>query len=115
MVASGRYPTKYAHCEHYLSQNRHLTSLYSGPPNLVPCSDMAGEVMSVGEDVKEWKAGDRVCANFATGHLYGDPTVATMETGLGGQAHGVLTEYRTFPANVCTFTLTVLIEPLTWS
>ncbi|KAG6879057.1 hypothetical protein C0992_005546, partial [Termitomyces sp. T32_za158] len=60
---------------------------------------MAGEVMSVGEDVKDWKAGDRVCANFATGHLYGDPTVATMATGLGGQTHGVLTEYRTFPAN----------------
>ncbi|KAG6889767.1 hypothetical protein C0995_014694 [Termitomyces sp. Mi166 len=73
--------------------------LATGPPDLVPCSDMAGEVMSVGEDVKDWKVGDRVCANFATGHLHGDPTLATMATSLGGQAHGVLTEYRTFPAN----------------
>ncbi|KAG5353603.1 hypothetical protein C0989_005125, partial [Termitomyces sp. Mn162] len=70
-----------------------------GPTNLVPCSDMAGEVMSVGEDVKDWKVGDRVCANFAIGHLHGDPTAATIATGLGGQVHGVLTEYRTFPAN----------------
>ncbi|KAH0583163.1 hypothetical protein H2248_011045 [Termitomyces sp. 'cryptogamus'] len=73
--------------------------LASGPTNLVPCSDMAGEVMSVGEDVKDWKVGDRVCANFAIGHLHGDPTAATIATGLGGQVHGVLTEYRTFPAN----------------
>ncbi|KAJ3514427.1 hypothetical protein NMY22_g14734 [Coprinellus aureogranulatus] len=42
--------------------------------DIVPCSDMAGEVISVGVDVKDWKAGDRVCANFATDHLSGPPT-----------------------------------------
>ncbi|KAJ7726607.1 chaperonin 10-like protein, partial [Mycena olivaceomarginata] len=57
MIASGKYPGNL-------------------PRNLVPCSDMAGEVIAVGEGVKEWKAGDR----------------------LGGSVQGVLTEYRAFPA-----------------
>ncbi|KAJ2919575.1 hypothetical protein MD484_g840, partial [Candolleomyces efflorescens] len=67
--------------------------------NLVPCSDMAGEVIAVGEDVKEWKQGDRVCSNFSTGHLHSDPNEASVATSLGGQSPGVLTEYRTFPAH----------------
>ncbi|KAF5379438.1 hypothetical protein D9615_006514 [Tricholomella constricta] len=79
VVASGRYPV-------------------NPPPNLVPCSDMAGEIVQVGVDVKGWKVGDRVCANFATDHVYGDATPAVQRSGLGGQSHGVLTEYRTFPA-----------------
>lgn len=35
------------------------------------CSDMAGEVVSVGEEVGEWSVGDRVTANFDQGHFYG--------------------------------------------
>ncbi|TFK43791.1 hypothetical protein BDQ12DRAFT_195160 [Crucibulum laeve] len=69
------------------------------PDNLVPCSDMAGEIISLGVDVKGWKEGDRVCANFSTDHIYGDTTADIQNTSLGGQAHGVLTEYRTFPAH----------------
>ncbi|PPQ79521.1 hypothetical protein CVT25_003403 [Psilocybe cyanescens] len=69
------------------------------PPNLVPLSDMAGEVLAVGEDVTGWKKGDRVCANFATDHIHGRTTPAIQQTALGGQAHGVLTQYRTFPAH----------------
>ena len=61
---------------------------------------MAGEVIVVGEDVKEWKQGDRVCSNFSTGHLHGDPDEASVATSLGGQSPGVLTQYRTFPADV---------------
>ncbi|KAJ6548650.1 alcohol dehydrogenase superfamily protein [Mycena capillaripes] len=70
---------------------------YAGgfPRNLVPCSDMAGEVIAVGEDVKEWKAGDRVCANFFLDNLNDN---LEAEAALGGAVHGVLTEYRTFPA-----------------
>jgi NADPH:quinone reductase-like Zn-dependent oxidoreductase len=63
---------------------------------------MAGEIVAVGADVKGWKQGDRVCANFATDHIYGDTNPAIQTTSLGGQAHGVLTEYRTFPAHVST-------------
>ncbi|KAJ7217531.1 hypothetical protein C8J57DRAFT_1598491 [Mycena rebaudengoi] len=69
------------------------------PPNLVPCSDMAGEVISVGDDVKKWKKGDRVCANFYLDLLHGKQTPEYIATALGGATHGVLTEYRTFPAH----------------
>jgi len=61
---------------------------------------MAGEIIALGGDVSDWKVGDRVCANFSE-HLYGDTTIAIINTSLGGQAHGVLTQYRTFPAYVC--------------
>ncbi|KAK6988697.1 alcohol dehydrogenase superfamily protein [Favolaschia claudopus] len=65
------------------------------PPNLVPCSDMAGEIIAVGEGVKEWKTGDRICANFMVDKLHdGSPG----NEALGGAVNGVLTEYRTFPA-----------------
>ncbi|KAF7355899.1 Alcohol dehydrogenase superfamily protein [Mycena venus] len=65
------------------------------PENLVPCSDMAGEIIAVGDDVKEWKVGDRVCANFAQDKIHND---SLNDEALGGAIHGVLTEYRTFPA-----------------
>ncbi|KJA29715.1 hypothetical protein HYPSUDRAFT_230607 [Hypholoma sublateritium FD-334 SS-4] len=69
------------------------------PPNLVPASDSAGEIIAVGEDVKDWQVGQRVCANFATDHTHGPPTPANANTALGGQAHGVLTQYRAFPSH----------------
>lgn len=40
-------------------------------PNLVLGSDMAGEIVQVGEGVQGWKLGERVTANFDQGHLYG--------------------------------------------
>ncbi|KAJ6533464.1 alcohol dehydrogenase superfamily protein [Mycena sp. CBHHK59/15] len=69
------------------------------PPNLVPCSDMAGEVIAVGEDVKQWKIGDRVCANFMLDKLHAEQTNEISATALGGAVNGVLMEYRTFPAH----------------
>lgn len=67
--------------------------------NIVPCSDMAGEVLAVGEDVQgQWTKGDRVCCNFAPAHLFGDITPASVNSSMGGQSPGVLTQYRCFPA-----------------
>ncbi|KAK0184445.1 hypothetical protein F5146DRAFT_1106031 [Armillaria mellea] len=71
--------------------------LSSVQDDLVPCSDMAGEVITTGSEVTRWKVGDRVCANFSTDHLDGDVTAEIMNTSLGGGQHGVLTEYRAFP------------------
>lgn len=66
--------------------------------NLVPCSDGAGEVVSVGGQVTKFKVGDRVAGIFNQGHLIGpDPTAEEFMTGLGGMLDGTLTEYRFFP------------------
>ncbi|KAF7325463.1 hypothetical protein MKEN_00394700 [Mycena kentingensis (nom. inval.)] len=69
--------------------------------NVVPCSDMAGEVVSVGADVTTWKVGDRVSGNFFTDllHVGQEMTDAVMGSALGGAAHGVLAEYRALPAH----------------
>ncbi|RDX47683.1 NAD(P)-binding protein [Lentinus brumalis] len=65
----------------------------------VPGSDLAGELIAVGEDVKGWKFGERICSNFATDHIYGDPTEEIEDTSLGGPIDGVLTEYKILPAH----------------
>ncbi|GJE89034.1 NAD(P)-dependent alcohol dehydrogenase [Phanerochaete sordida] len=74
---------------------------YPGPKHagLVPCSDMAGEIVARGAAVTEWAVGDRVAANFTQAHLHGDITRPMLDTALGGSIDGVLTEYRAFPAD----------------
>ncbi|KAL0952643.1 hypothetical protein HGRIS_006888 [Hohenbuehelia grisea] len=68
--------------------------------NLVPCSDAAGEIIAVGDDVGNlFSPGDRVCANFSADHVHGDPTPVTLASGLGGPIQGVLTKYRLFNAH----------------
>lgn len=49
------------------------TGLYPLPVKKEPVmgSDMAGEVVEVGDNVTEWKKGDRVTANFDQENLYG--------------------------------------------
>ncbi|KAK7688811.1 hypothetical protein QCA50_008351 [Cerrena zonata] len=77
-----------------------VTGVYPGQkPDLVPCSDMAGEVVVVGKDVKNWKKGDRVTSNFTLDHLFGDITKDQKATALGARVDGVLTQYRNFPAH----------------
>ncbi|PPQ83214.1 alcohol dehydrogenase [Psilocybe cyanescens] len=57
-----------------------------GKDGVVPCSDMSGEVIAVGEDVTTWKDGDRVCSNFCTDHIFGDTNAKIIQTSLGGQS-----------------------------
>ncbi|KAJ6549248.1 hypothetical protein DFH09DRAFT_1248874 [Mycena vulgaris] len=71
-------------------------------PNLVPCSDMAGEVIAVGADVIQWKVGDRVSPNFMLGKIHDELTPEIAATALGRASHGVLTEYKAFPAHTAT-------------
>ncbi|KIK63665.1 hypothetical protein GYMLUDRAFT_40744 [Collybiopsis luxurians FD-317 M1] len=67
------------------------------PDELVPCSDMAGEVIAVGQDAgSQWKIGDRVCANFAADHIAGETSPEIQKTAHGGPIHGVLTQYKAF-------------------
>ncbi|EIW56493.1 NAD-P-binding protein [Trametes versicolor FP-101664 SS1] len=67
--------------------------------NLVPGSDLAGEVVAVGAEAAGWAVGDRVASNFATDHIFGEATAETKETGLGAPIDGVLTEYKVLPAH----------------
>lgn len=71
---------------------------------------MAGEVIAVGEDVKLWKVGDRVCANFALDHLDGDTNPEIAATAQGGAIDGVLTEYKLYPSHVSLLFHTVSIS-----
>ncbi|KAJ3481431.1 hypothetical protein NLI96_g7659 [Meripilus lineatus] len=65
--------------------------------NVVPCSDMAGQVVAVSPSVTRWKIGDRVTSSFFLDHIYGELNANSFETALGGPIDGVLTQYRAFP------------------
>jgi len=67
--------------------------------NVVPGSDCAGQIVAVGSAVKDWKKGDRVCANFNIDQIYGELTEKHADRALGGPIDGVLTEYKVFPAH----------------
>src|SRR5438477_3992775 len=65
---------------------------------LIPLSDGAGVVESVGAGVTSFKPGDRVTGSFFEGWLGGEPSEAKMRSNLGGALDGVLCEYRVWPA-----------------
>lgn len=56
------------------------------------CSDGAGEVVAVGEGVKQWKAGDRVMPTFFADWLAGGMSHGVMKTARGGALPGVLAQ-----------------------
>ena len=66
---------------------------------LVPCSDGAGVVDSVGAKVSRFSKGDKVCTLFNQGHIAGSLTPKTVMTGLGGALDGTLREYGVFDEN----------------
>src|SRR4030095_9432428 len=65
---------------------------------LIPLSDGAGVVESVGAGVQNFKPGDRVTGSFFEGWLGGEPSEAKMRSHLGGARDGVLCEHRVWPA-----------------
>ena len=70
--------------------------LGSVPPDLVPLSDGAGEVVETGPGVTRVKTGDRVAGIFMQGWLGGDIEPEFGATALGGAIDGVLAEYVVF-------------------
>ena len=65
---------------------------------LVPCSDAAGEVVAVGDEVDDLSPGDRVIPCFAQGWIAGEPSRSRLRRTLGGPLPGTLATRRTFPA-----------------
>ena len=61
---------------------------------LVPVSDGAGTVVSVGRRVHQFAAGDRVTLTYMEGWQDGPLTDNARQTTLGGPVDGVLTEQR---------------------
>jgi 2-desacetyl-2-hydroxyethyl bacteriochlorophyllide A dehydrogenase len=63
---------------------------------LIPCSDMAGEVVAIGADVQTIGVGHRVMSVFQPGWVDGPPDAATIRPRFGGPADGVACELRLF-------------------
>jgi NADPH:quinone reductase-like Zn-dependent oxidoreductase len=63
--------------------------------SVVPLSDGAGEVVAVGPGVTRFRAGDRVAAIFFQHWLSGRPSPSVLDSALGGQMDGMLSEYVT--------------------
>ncbi len=67
--------------------------------NRVPLSDGAGEIIEVGDQVSDWKIGDRVCASFFRDWLGGRFQNRFHDAALGGSVDGMLSEVVVFPAH----------------
>ena len=63
----------------------------------VPCSDGAGEVVSLGEGVTRVSVGDRVMASFFLDWLDGGFDMRYHRSALGGSVNGMLSETVVLP------------------
>jgi len=63
------------------------------PPNLVPLSDGAGEVVAVGDAVRRFKPGDAVVSCFFADWDDGELSQSGAASARGGAIDGVLSEY----------------------
>lgn len=69
-------------------------------PPFVPCSDVCGEVVSLGKGVTKWQLGDRVTPVYTQGWVDGLPTQEMRaKNTMGVPKTGVLQEYIAVPAN----------------
>lgn len=70
----------------------------TGPVPRVPCSDGAGEIVTAGAGVADWKPGDRVVPPFMPSWIDGPFTREHITKALGGAVDGLLRELAVLPA-----------------
>ena len=68
--------------------------VWAAKPGLVPCSDAAGEIVAVGEDVSAWAVGDRVISTFHPRWFGGRPPLTAPRETYGSGQDGWLAEYK---------------------
>jgi len=66
--------------------------------DLIMLSDGAGEIVEVGNAVREFNCGDRVIGSLFQNWQSGPATAERLRSGLGGLLDGVACEYRALPA-----------------
>jgi NADPH:quinone reductase-like Zn-dependent oxidoreductase len=66
---------------------------------IIPVSDGAGEIVAVGDAVKNLKAGDRVVGNFFQDWVSGPMGIAGLHSALGGSINGTLSDYFVLKAH----------------
>jgi len=88
----------------FFESKSYIYTFYSAVYNIVPCSDMAGEIIQVGELVTEWKVGDRVMPNFIPLLQHGVPVNPEQShSSFGGFVDGTLTDYKAVLASVSSW------------
>lgn len=68
----------------------------------IPMSDGAGEIVAIGEDVMDWKAGDRVMCLFFPGWMEGAPSLMKIAGVSGETLDGYMTEMSCLSAESLT-------------
>jgi NADPH:quinone reductase-like Zn-dependent oxidoreductase len=65
----------------------------AGRPGLVVASDAAGDIVAVGSDVKDFRAGDRVTSLYFRNWTDGPPSAEKLRSAHGAAVDGVLGDY----------------------
>lgn len=66
--------------------------------NVIPCSDVAGEIVQIGEDVTGFSIGDAIVSIISPTLLYGSMKHASDS--FGGPVDGMLRQYIVLPAHI---------------
>lgn len=79
-----------------------VTGMIPTPDGRIPMSDGAGEVVEVGEGIREFAVGDKVVSTFFPHWMDGEPALEFMLDVPGDGADGFAREYVTAPATSFT-------------